>query len=142
MPSIEHVARTRAMARIIGPYLIVVATALLVRHDTLAAFLAEFMANAPLVFASGAFTLMAGLALVCAHHHWNSIEASVISVLAIAVTLKGASLMIAPQFGADLADHMVQRPTVLVLAVILEALVGAWLMLVGWRRPKAPILPT
>ncbi|MGE3302795.1 MAG: hypothetical protein AB7M12_06745 [Hyphomonadaceae bacterium] len=128
----DSAARTRALARVVGPYLVVMAAALFVRHDTLALLLPAFMEDGPLVLATGAFTLMAGLAILALHHHWSSPPAIAISLIGAISTLKGAALMAAPHFGAPLAAFAASTPPMMLVAALLALLAGAWLTFVGW----------
>jgi hypothetical protein len=128
----EPAVRTRTLARIVGPYLVLMAIVLFARQDTLPSLLSAFMQDAPLVLATGAFTLMAGLAMIAAHHHWSSAAAVVISLIGIAAALKGASLMIAPELGTEMTAAVVQTPAALVIAAGVELLIGLWLSFVGW----------
>ena len=132
MPAYDPAIRTRVVARIVGPYLVIMAVTLVARMDTLALLLPAFMQDGPLVLVTGAFTLMAGLAIIAAHHHWTSAAAIVISLIGIVVALKGAMLMIAPGFGAALTAAVVRAPPVLLIAAAVELLVGVWLTAVGW----------
>ena len=88
------------------------AATLLARQDDLL-LLPAFMQDEPLVLATGAFTLTAGLVMVAAHHHWTSAAAIVISLIGIAAALKGASLMIAPNLGTEMTASVVQAPLML-----------------------------
>jgi hypothetical protein len=133
MPDYDPVARTRALARIVGPYLIILAVTLFVRQGALATLLPAFMDHAPLVLATGAFTLMAGLAIIAAHHHWTGLGAIVISLIGIAAAVKGASLMIVPALGAEMTAAVVRSSSVLLVAAIVTLLVGLWLSFAGWR---------
>jgi len=126
--------RTRSLARIVGPYLIVTAAALFVRRDALPNFLSSFMQDEALVFVTGAFALMAGMATLMAHHHWSSFSAGVISFIGLAAALKGASLMIAPDLGEELTDAVTRTPFIFEGAIGLELLLGLWLSFVGWAR--------
>jgi hypothetical protein len=132
MPAYDPAMRTRTLTRIVGPYFIVAGVMFLVRQATLPTLLPAFMQDAPLVLATGAFTLMAGLALVASHHHWTGPSATVISLVGVAATLKGAGLMIAPDLGADMTAAVVRTPTVLLVAAGMELLVGLWLSYGGW----------
>jgi hypothetical protein len=124
--------RTRTMARIVGPYLIVLAAVLFARQSSLAPLLSAFMPNEPLVLATGAFTLMAGLTMIAAHHHWTGASAIVISLIGVAAALKGASLMVAPSLGAEMTAAVARTPGLLLIAAGVELLVGVWLSFVGW----------
>jgi hypothetical protein len=125
-------ARTRTLARIVGPYLIVMAAALFARQDTMDLLLPAFMQDGPLVFAAGAFTLMAGLTMIALHHHWTGASAAVLSLIGVVAALKGAMLMIAPTLGAGLTATVVRAAPVLLLVAAVLLLVGAWLTYVGW----------
>lgn len=127
----QSAARTRTVARIVGPYLIVMATALFVRRDEMANLLPSFMADDALVLATGAFTLMAGLAIVALHPIWRGPAALVVSFVGLAAVLKGAWLMIAPHWGADVTAALIATPFALEAAAGFEILVGLWLIYVG-----------
>ena len=60
MTAYDPAVRTRTVARIVGPYLVLMAVALFARQGELELLLPAFMQDAPLVLATGAFTLMAG----------------------------------------------------------------------------------
>ncbi|HEY1926730.1 MAG TPA: hypothetical protein VGG92_04630 [Caulobacteraceae bacterium] len=135
MADYDPVARTRTLARIVGPYLVVMGVMLFELRGALPTLLPAFMQDGPLVLASGAFTLMAGLAIICAHHHWTGASAVVISLIGVGASLKGATLMIAPGLGSDLTAAVVRTPSILIVAATVALLVGLWLSFVGWIRP-------
>lgn len=133
MPEYDHVVRTRALARAVGPYLSVIAVALFARARTLPMLLPAFMQDAPLIFAAGAFTLMAGLAIVAAHHHWTGASAIVISLIGVLAAVKGGALMIWPPLGAEVTDQLTRAPVVVMIVAVILLLIGLWLSFVGWR---------
>jgi hypothetical protein len=128
--------RTRILARIVGPYLIVLGAMLLVRGPTLDLMLPAFMQDGPLVLAAGAFTLMAGLTMFALHHHWTSAPAVVLTLIAIVAALKGAMLMIAPELGATLSVLVARTPPLLVVVALIVLVIGAWLAFVGWSAKE------
>ena len=136
MTAYDPAIRTRIVARIVGPYLVVMAVTLFARLDTWALLLPAFMQDGPLVLAIGAFTLIAGLAIIAAHHHWTNAAAIAISLIGVVAAIKGAMLMIAPGFGAELTAAVVRTPPVLVVAAVVELLAGLWLTSVGWMSKK------
>lgn len=133
--------RTRTVARILGPYLIVAAAALYMRQASLPDFFEAFMADEPLVFVTGAFTVLAGLGLLSAHHCWNSVSAVIISVIGILATAKGAALMIAPEFGAQATHIITQQPQALLIGIGIDAVLGLWLTFAGWRPGRTQPTP-
>ena len=132
MTVVDPGVRTRTLARIVGPYLVALSAMLVARQDILPELLPAFMQDAALVLATGAFTLMAGLAMVAAHHHWTGPAAVVISLIGIVAALKGASLMIAPSLGVEMTTAAVSSPFVLMAAAGAALLIGLWLSFVGW----------
>lgn len=132
MANYDHAARTQTLARIVGPYLVVMALVLIVRSADLPLLLPAFMQDDALVFATGAFTLMAGLTIVGLHHHWSSAAAIVITVIGIAAAIKGAMLMIAPTLGSEITAAVVRTQIVLWIAALIELAIGLWLSYAGW----------
>ena len=126
--------RTRTLARIVGPYFVAIALALIVRRDDLVQFLPHFMEDAPLVLVTGAFTLIAGLAVITFHHHWNNASAILISMVGILAALKGASLMIAPGLATLSTDIVIRMPIILMVLCGVLLLAGAWLSVRGWTE--------
>lgn len=131
----DSAQRTRTAARIIGPYMAIAGVAMIIRADAWALILPSFMQDAPLVLATSAFTLMAGLTLLALHHHWSSPAAVAVSLIAVAATLKGAWLMLAPDWGAPLTAAVVRSP-ILYAAAAFDLAVGLWLTFVGWAARK------
>jgi hypothetical protein len=132
MTVVDLDVRARTLARIVGPYLVALSAMLIARQNILPELLPAFMQDAALVLATGAFTLMAGLAMVATHHHWTRPTAVVISLIGIVAALKGASLMIAPGLGVEMTNAAGSSPLILLAAAGAALLVGLWLSFVGW----------
>lgn len=139
MSTYDPAMRTRTLARIVGPYLAIMAVTLFARQSSLPQLLSDFMRQEPLVLATGAFTLMAGLTVIVLHHHWTGAAAIVISLVGIAVALKGAWLMIFSSLGSEITDAVGCTPSVLLTAAAIELLVGLWLSLIGWLSKDVAI---
>jgi uncharacterized membrane protein len=130
--------RTRTLARIAGPYMLVIGVTLLTRQSLFSEMLPSFMDNSALVLSTGAFTLIMGLTMLTAHHHWSSAPAIAITFIGFAAALKGAWLMIAPEWGAATTEAMVAAPWALTASAAFELLLGVWLTFVGWfAKPAA-----
>lgn len=137
MSAYDPTERTRAAARVVGPYLIVMGGMLATRAAQMALMLPAFMQDGPLVLAAGAFTLLAGLTLLALHHHFGSIAAAVITVIGVVGSLKGAWLLIAPQLGAPLTAAIVRASPILIGLALVMMIIGAWLSFVGWLSKSA-----
>lgn len=124
--------RTRYMARAVGPFLIVMALAIFARYETLPLLIPAFFQDGTLVFVTGAFTLMVGLAMLAAHHHWTGWDGSIITLLSIIVCVRGAVLLVAPQIAASLVSGFVLVPPVALIASAAILFLGAWFTYLGW----------
>jgi len=137
MDSYDPQIRTRTLARIAGPYMVMIGATLLVRQSLFNDILPMFMDNPALVLSTGAFTLIIGLCMLTAHHHWSSAAAVVITLIGFTAALKGAWLMIAPEWGAATTEAMVRAPWAMTAAAVFELALGAWLSAVGWLTKRA-----
>ena len=103
----ESQVRTRAFARVIGPWLVIVPGIIALRAPGMAAFAAEFFKSALFVWFAGALLLFAGLLIIAFHQYWSSVAAVLISVFGWILALRGLVLMAAPELyerAAPLAD--------------------------------------
>lgn len=125
-------ATTRFCARIIGPLMLIIGAAVIIRFEAIAAIIPALFEDAPLLFITGVFTLIAGAVLFVSHHHWTSPAAIVISLLGLLTLVRGAIFIAAPGFLAGVATQAVQAPPALWIAGSVVLLAGLWLAYVGW----------
>lgn len=130
-------ATTRLCARIIGPLMLIVGAVVMARMDALPLLIPAILQDGPLAFITGIFTLICGLVLIAAHHHWSSTPAIVISVLAILTIVRGVTLMFAPSFLAALANTFLNLGPGALIGGAVALAAGAWFTFVGWfaKRP-------
>jgi hypothetical protein len=131
-------ARTRLMARIVGPFLLVFGAAVALRANTLPALVPALMQDAPLLFVTGFVTLAIGLVMIAAHNLWNGPAAIAISILGWLTTVRGALFLLAPNVVTTIAGDALRSQTPALAAGVVMALIGAWLAFVGWfAKPRA-----
>jgi hypothetical protein len=133
MPAtLESRLRTRAFARVLGPFLIIVPGILVVRAPNLESILIAFFQNEVFVWGAGAFLLFCGLLIIAHHQYWSSAAAIMISLFGWFLALRGLVLLVAPELilrGGIASMNMV--PAVRVGFSLLVA-AGLWLTFVGW----------
>jgi hypothetical protein len=129
-------AATRFSARVAGPFLVILAAMIFARYERFPQLLPEMIADAPLVLVTGLMTLIIGLIWIAAHHHFGSPAAIVITILAALTTLRGALLMIAPEFIFGVAEQVSINPPIMLVTTAISLLLGAWLTFVGWAARK------
>ena len=135
----KSAARTRAFARVIGPWLAIVPGIIVVRAPEMGGtFLSGFFENAVLVWFAGGLLLFGGLLIMAFHQYWSSPPAVLISLFGWFLALRGLVLLAAPQLieraGAASTD------AIPLVRIGFGALVvaGLWLTYVGWiAKPDA-----
>ena len=75
----EAKARTRAFARVIGPFLVIVPGIIAVRAPEMDVLVSAFFENAALVWIVGSMLLFGGLLIIAHHQYWSSPAAILIS---------------------------------------------------------------
>lgn len=128
--------RTRAFARVIGPFVAIVAVIAAFRMPeiTTAPFLDTFFQNPVIVWIAGAMLVLLGLIVIARHSIWSSAPAVVVSLLGWILLVRGIALLTVPQLYERLALAMA-NVTGLRIGAGMLALVGIWLALAGWRAP-------
>ncbi|MEW6641986.1 MAG: hypothetical protein AB1586_15885 [Pseudomonadota bacterium] len=124
--------RTRAFARVLGPFLAVIAGLVAVRASEMDVLLVAFFANAALAWVTGAIILFIGIFIIANHQIWSSAAAVVISLFGWVLVLRGLALLVVPHLIAEVgAAAVVATPWVRLGAGVMAA-VGLWLSYVGW----------
>ena len=130
-------AKTRAFARVIGPFLTIVTATAIVRAPAMPKLLTEFRANPVWPWVTGAFILLTGLIVVSLHRYWRGAPAIIVSVLGWLTVLKGLFLMALPQTYLSFAGTAVDAVTWWRAGFLAMALVGLYLTFIGWApAPK------
>jgi hypothetical protein len=130
---------TRFCARIVGPLMLIIGAVVLVRFDDMALLIPGILQDGPLTFITGVFTLICGIVLLAAHHHWNSAAAIAISLLAVLTIVRGVTLLFAPGLLTGLVHQFLNLGPGALLAGAIALLIGAWLTFVGWfAKPAHP----
>ena len=131
-------ATTRYCARIIGPLMLIIGAIVMIRFDDLMLMIPAMLQDAPLAFITGIFTLVLGLTLLAAHHHFGSAAAIAITIIAGLTIVRAVALLFAPDLVASLSTAMIRTGPAILVAGGVTMLIGAWLSFVGWfAKPRA-----
>jgi hypothetical protein len=128
----SEAATTQFCARVLGPLFLIIGAIVVVRFDDLALMIAGILQDAPLAFVTGIFTLIVGVILFVAHHHWSGATAIVISVLGLATIVRGVLLMVVPGLAASVAAQFLEAGPGVWIAGAVTILIGLWLTFAGW----------
>lgn len=130
MPRIE----TRALARVIGPFLAIVTGIIVAKAPTLGTYLSGTFDNPVVVWMLGAMLLFSGLLIIAFHQIWNNPAAFVISLFGWFLAIRGFILLAAPELMQSGAEAASTPDNVLWVRIGFSflVLIGLWLTYVGW----------
>lgn len=128
----SQTATTQFCARVVGPLLIIVGAVVIARFNDMVLLIPGILGNGPLTFITGVFTLICGITLFAAHHHWTTPPAIAISLLALLTIVRGVTLLFAPSFLTGLVHMFLNLGPGAIVAGIVALVLGAWLTFVGW----------
>ncbi len=128
----EALAKTRAFARVLGPFLVIVPGIVAVRAPDMGAFIAPFFGNPALVWITGAQMLFAGLFVIAQHQYWSSVTAIVISLFGWFLALRGLALLAAPELYEHAAEGAAGAVTLVRMGFGALIAAGLWIAFTGW----------
>jgi hypothetical protein len=132
---IEAQQRTRAFARVLGPYLTVFTTIIAIRLPTLGEQVGDLFTQPTMVWLLGGLMLGGGLVIIGLHRNWRGPIAVIISLFGWFVALRGFALIAFPSTIESGTDNTLQSPAAtLVFRLFFAALavVGLTLTYAGW----------
>jgi hypothetical protein len=140
--TLEAKARTRAFARVIGPFLVIVPGIIVVRAPEMdAALVSAFLENGALVWIVGDLLLFGGLIIIAHHQYWSGPAAILISLFGWFLALRGLVLLATPQLYQRAAAGAAGVLPLVRIGFGALILIGLWLTFVGWIA-KPPIQST
>lgn len=128
--------RTRMFARVLGPFLVIVAVAAVLRVPDMRTLMSDFSANSAWPWMSGAFILIAGLVVVALHQHWRGPAAIIVSALGWLIVARAIFLLFFPDAFMSLADNMIGQTAWMIVACGVAAVIGVYLTYVGWAPER------
>jgi hypothetical protein len=130
--------RTRYMARALGLFLLVFGIGVATRATTLDLLLPTFFQDGALSFVTAVFGMAVGAAMIAAHNRWNGAAAIIISLFGWATFIRSAVLLLVPTLVASVAVNAVRIEILPMVAGLIAALIGVYLIFVGWFAKGPP----
>jgi hypothetical protein len=134
-------SRTRILARILGPYLVIVPLIAVARAPLMTDIVADFTASPAWSWVTGAFVLLAGLAVIAVHPYWKGAAAVVVSVTGWLMVVKGFFLLAFSQSYLESAANAIGVGAVWRTIELIAAGVGLYLTYAGWAPTRHPTAP-
>ena len=138
MSTSEQQLSTRMFARVLGPFFVIVAATTVARASDMRKLLSDFEANAAWPWVTGAFLLLAALAIVALHPYWRGAAAITVSVVGWVLALRAVFLMAFPHTFLAAANASIDIPGIWVTVDIFIGLLGMYLTYVGWGPAPGP----
>ncbi|WP_158894245.1 hypothetical protein [Amycolatopsis anabasis] len=140
--SVEAQQRTRAFARVIGPYVATFTIVYTIRLPALQGLINDLFAQPVLVWLLGALMLGAGLVIIGGHRSWRGPLAVTVSLFGWFVALRGFLLIATPTTIQSGVDATMLSPTATLVARFFFGalgLLGLLLTYAGWfTKPATP----
>ncbi|CAN5444369.1 hypothetical protein BH10ACT9_BH10ACT9_43170 [soil metagenome] len=134
--------RTRAVARVLGPYLMVLTVTAVARGSQMPALVSDFTAGPAWSWVTGAFVLLTGLVMVSLHTCWRGAPAIIVSVLSWVIVVKGAFLLALPGVSVSTAEQLIGVNGWWQALMLIMTLIGLYLAVVGWAPTAGRRLAT
>ncbi|MEV0431478.1 hypothetical protein [Micromonospora sp. NPDC050495] len=139
--NVEAQLRTRAFARVLGPYVAIFTTVLAIRLPDMTDLIDNLFANAASVWILGAVMLAGGLVIIGGHRSWRGPAAIAVSLFGWFVGLRGLGLIATTSAVRSATELSSGALTAARIFFALLALGGLWLTYVGWFT-KPTITPS
>ncbi len=120
------------LAKILGPYCLIVALGGLLNLKVYQRVISEFMTNAALVYLGGILALLFGLLVLRFHHIWTLDWRIIITIIGWMGIIKGICLILFPGSLAQVAKWYQKSPVFLASHLILALVLGIILTVVGY----------
>lgn len=120
------------LAKLMGPVIAVAGLGFLVNRPAVIAMAEDFVNSRSMIFMSGIFALIGGLAIVNAHNVWVADWPVIITIFGWLAIVGGIVRMTMPELTRSIASKMMGYTQFLTVKAILLIALGAWLSYVGY----------
>ena len=120
------------IARIVGPYCMIVALGALMNQKLYCQIFDEFIKNPALIYIRGALALIFGLMVLQYHNIWTFNPGIIITWMAWGAIIKGICLIIFPSSVSKAMEFYRQYPIFLVFILVSVLILGILLTIFGY----------
>jgi hypothetical protein len=125
--------RTIFLAKLIGPFFILVALSILLQRQLVAETITGMMHDLPLLFIVALITITCGLAIVILHNHWTGGALPVVvTIIGWIILLKGVILLLVPPQVQLSIMETFRVEQLLYLYGAIDLLIGIYLTVAGF----------
>jgi cytochrome bd-type quinol oxidase subunit 2 len=128
--------KSRFLAKALGIYLLIVGLSMILNMQHFIRILNSLIHNEPLMFVTGFFTLILGVLFVLSHNIWQWNWRVIITIIAWITLIKGASILLYPQFINKTTILFMYSPTSSYITASIDVVLGILLCYFGFRSHK------
>ena len=121
------------LAQAFGLYFTIAGAALLLQPVLLRSLTNKFAADRESIVFGGFLTLLVGIPLVLIHNVWDGSWAVIITVIVWIIFIKGAVRMLLPDMVLDWSRSLMNKHSLLQLAVLAMVVLGIYLLFIGFN---------
>ncbi len=122
------------LARLLGPLLLIAGLGIAFNREFYRGVAGDFVANRGLIYLGGAAVLLGGTAIILTHNVWTADWRLLITLIGWLTALRGAALILAPQWTIGLAERWVRHPQALIINTVIAIAFGLVLSAVGYSQ--------
>ncbi len=119
-------------ARFLGPYMLVVAVAMLRDREGIREVAEDFMNSPAVIYLAGILTLIAGITIITFHNFWVLDWRVIITIFGYISILSGIFRMAFPTQVKQMGEWMLETRPIIRIAAVLNGLLGAFLTYQGF----------
>jgi len=120
------------IAAILGPFYLIVAVGLFLDPDRYRRVIQGFFEQPALVYIGGVMALFMGLLILAFHRTWGGDWTALITVIGWLAAVKGAVLIVNPEYWARLTESMMRTGSRIRVAAVAALLLGLFLTIKGY----------
>lgn len=127
-------SRSIFIARLLGPFFLVVGVGMFVSQSVYQALISEFLHSAALVYLSGLLSLIAGLAMVNVHNSWSASWTTIITVIGWLMLIGGVVRLVLPRLAIGIGSTVYGSSAALVVVAVISLVLGGFLTFKGYQQ--------
>ncbi|MFA5145189.1 MAG: hypothetical protein WC723_04205 [Candidatus Omnitrophota bacterium] len=129
------------LAKILGPYCIIVALAFLFNLKSYQKVVEDFCKNSALIYLGGVFAFLVGILVVLSHNLWIADWQVIITIFGWLAIIKGTWLILFPNTVAKLTQSYQKKTALLTIELVILLALGILLTVKGYGLASCPFTP-
>jgi hypothetical protein len=126
------------LAKILGPYTIIVGLAFLFNLKAYQKVLEDFCKNSALIYLGGVFAFLFGLLIILFHNVWVAGWPVIITIFGWMALIKGVWLIVFPNTVAKFTQAYQKKTALITVSLVIVLVLGIFLVAKGYGLTSCP----